>query len=174
MTAQAFLNAQTAYLRLSPPADSAAQAGFDVWAALGLIEPIRYPQDANTPLRLKTPHRVGEPLQIILRGLLAHFAADVLKTAEVLSAIERVGRANLDILNQWVFAGKAVGLANLLNVLSGLNALSSDQGTWSLTALGREVLGQLAVADLPEPPNPDDTPDEDEDLSDDLGLLDEI
>lgn len=173
MTARDFLAAQVAYLRVDSPTDAIAQDGFDVWVALGLIEPVRYPQDADTPLRLKTTRRIGEPMPSILSDFLANFAGSILKIPELLSALDRLDRADVNTLNQWVFGGKAIDLAGHLKILAGLNAVSWDGTVWGITTLGREVLGRLEVSELPEPPSPDDEPDDD-DLEDELGLLDEI
>lgn len=150
LDAQAFYTEMLAWARQPAGSVQDAQGAFDAWYAAGLLERIDFLQNRHTSLTLNisTDARLNE----VRIHCLNHLCRRILRTPELLLALERIALPTTAILQRAIFGSEHAGfdLPIRLTMLAAFEAVSRVGNVWRLTDVGRTVLEANPPEELPD------------------------
>jgi RNA polymerase sigma factor (sigma-70 family) len=150
LNVQTFYTEMLAWARQPVGSIQDAQGAFDAWYAAGLLERIDFLQNRHTSLTLtiSTDARLNE----VRIHCLNHLCRRILRTPELLLALERIALPTTAILQRAIFGSEHAGfdLPIRLTMLAAFEAVSRVGNVWRLTDVGRTVLETNPPEELPD------------------------
>lgn len=173
--AQAFYTEMLAWARQPMGNIQGIQEAFNAWYAAGLVDWVDYAQNAHTSLALTIP--ADARLNDIRAHCLNHLCQRILKTPELLLALERIALPTTAALQRAIFGSEHAGfdVPTRLSILAAFEAVSFVGNVWRLTGVGRTMLEANPPEELPDFGELEAAPEEDTaelEWEDEFGLLD--